>query len=52
MLLQQKQKTFSENFIAFFESTKNSAHVEQKNQLHSLNISEISDREKCGYFNA
>ena len=52
MLLSQKPKIFSENFIAFLESIQNSVSFENKDQLHKLNISEVIDPEKCGYFNA
>ena len=48
-LLSLKRKTFSQNFIAFLQSPQNSAHFEKKkDQLHSLNISELIDPEKCG----
>ena len=52
MLLSQKPKIFSENFIAFLEFIQNSVSFENKDQLHKLNISEVIDPEKCGYFNA
>ena len=51
-LLSQKQKTFSQNFIAFLESAQNLGHLEKNDQLHSINISEFVDFEKCSYFNA
>ena len=51
LLLSQKRKTFSSIFIAFLESTQNFAHFDQNDQLHSLNISEVIDPDKCGYFN-
>ena len=44
----KKPKTFYENFIAFFRSTLQ----KKKNELHSLNISEIIDSEERGYLNA
>ena len=28
------------------------SHFQKKDQIHSLNISEVIDSEKCGYFNA
>ena len=31
---------------------ENFAYVEKTDQLHRLNISEVIDPEKCGYFNA
>ena len=49
--LPPKRKNFPEVFIAFSQSTKNFAHFEKKDQLHSLNIWEIIDSEKCGYLN-
>ena len=49
--LSQKRKTFSGIFIAFWDSAENSVHFEQKDQLYSLNILEVSDSEKCGYLN-
>ena len=52
-LLSQKQKTFYSTFIAFSASTQTFAHFQKKkNQVHSLNISEVIDPDKCGYFNA
>ena len=38
-------------FIAFLKSTQNLSNFEKKDQLHSLNISEVIDSGKCGYFN-
>ena len=52
MLLSQKLGKFSGIFIAFLESTQIFAQFEKKDQLHSLNISEVIDPYKCGYFNA
>ena len=51
MPLSQKQKTFSEIFIALSKSTQNFVHFEKKDQLHSVNILEIIDSNKCGYLN-
>ena len=51
-LLSQKRKTFSEIFLAFWQSTKKFVHFEKKDQLHSLNTSKVIDSEKCGYLNA
>ena len=48
----QERKTFSPIFIAFSGSSQNSVHFEIRNQLYSLNISEVSASEKCGYWNA
>ena len=47
----QKKKRFCQNFIACFQYTENSVHFQKKGQLHRLNISEVIDSEKCGYFN-
>ena len=52
MPLSQKQPTFSGLFNAFLQSTKNFANFEKKDQLQSLNISEVIESEKCGYLNA
>ena len=51
-LLSQKRKTFSQGFIAFLQSAQNFGHFERKDQLHSINISEFIDPEKCSYLNA
>ena len=51
-LLSQKQKTVSQYFIAFLQSTRNSTFFEKKDQLPTLNISEVIDSEKCPYFNS
>ena len=52
MRLSQKQGTFSGIFIAFSESTQNIVHFAKKDQLHGLNILEVLDHVKCGYFNS
>ena len=49
MLFSKKRRTFSEYFLAFLESTQDFAYFEKKDQLHSLNISEVIDPDKCGY---
>ena len=51
-LLSEKRKTYLQNFIAFLESAQSFGYFEKKDQLHSLNISEFIDPEKCSYFNA
>ena len=51
-LLSQKWRAFSAIFFAFLESIQNFAHFENRDQLHSLNISEVSDQDNCVYFNA
>ena len=51
-LLSQKWGTFSGIFIAFSKSIKNFGHSKTKDKLHSLNISEFIDSDKCVYFNA
>ena len=50
-LLSQKRRTFSRISITFLESTRNFSHFEKKDQLYSLNILEVIDPKKCGYFN-
>ena len=50
-LLSQKRRIFSGTFIAFFECTQGFAPFEKKDQLHSLNILEVIDSDKCGNFN-
>ena len=50
-LLSQKKRTFPLIFIAFLESAQKVAHFEKKDQLHSLNISEVINPDKCAYFN-
>ena len=45
--LSQKQRTFSLVSIALLESTQNFAHFENKDQLQTLNISEVVDPDKC-----
>ena len=52
MLLSEKQRTFFQNFIACLQSAQNSVHFKKKGQLHRLNISEVIDPGKCGYFDA
>ena len=47
-----KTKNIFKNFIAFFQSTQNSAHFENEGQLHSFNILEVVDPDKCGYVNS
>ena len=50
--LKQKQKTFSEFFIAFLKSTWNGEHFEKKGESSSLSISEIIDAKRGGYLSA
>ena len=52
MLLSQKRKKYSQNFIVCLQSTQNFVHFEKRRQLHGLIISEVIDPEKCSYFNA
>ena len=47
----KKKRTFPLIFIAFLESAQKVAHFEKKDQLHSLNISEVINPDKCAYFN-
>ena len=51
-LLSQKRRTFPAILFAVLECTQNFSHFEKKGQLHGLNISEVIDPDKCGYFNA
>ena len=46
-LLSLKPRTFSENFIAFFQSTQNFSHLEQKDQLHSSCLWVPSTAKSC-----
>ena len=46
MHLSQKQKIFSELFLAFFESALNFQHFQKKDDPQSLCISEITDHER------
>ena len=48
----KKKENISSTFMVFLESTQNFTHFQRKDQLYSLNISEVIDSEKCGYFNA
>ena len=49
--LSQKQKTFSEFFIAFLKCEWNLEHFQKKGEYSSLIISEIIDAERRGYLN-
>ena len=49
--LSQNQKTFSELFITFLKCAWNLENFPQKDEYHSLIISEIIDAEKRGYLN-
>ena len=49
--LSQKQKTFSEFFIAFLKCAWNLEHFLKKDEYPSLIISEIIDAERRGYLN-
>ena len=50
-LLSQKQKTFSEFFIAFLECAWNLEHFQKKDEYPSLIFSEIIEAERRGYLN-
>ena len=50
-LLSQKQKTFSEFFIAFLKCALNLKHLEKKDEYPSLVFSRIIDCERGGYLN-
>ena len=49
--LSQKQKTFSQFFIAFLKYAWNLEHFQKKDEYSSLIISEIIDAERRGYLN-
>ena len=49
--LSQRQKTFSEFFLAFLKCALNLKHFEKKDQYPSLVISRIIDSERSGYLN-
>ena len=49
--LSQKQKTFSEFFLAFLKYALNLEHFEKKEQYPSLVISRIIDSERGDYLN-
>ena len=50
MQLSEKPKTLPQIFIAFLESTLNFKHFE-KNEPHSLSISEVFDSKRCANLN-
>ena len=50
-LLSQKQKTFSQFFIAFLECAWNLEHFQKKDEYPSLILSEIIEAERRGYLN-
>ena len=49
--LSQKQKTFSEFFLAFLKCALNLQHFWKKDDYPSLVISRIIDSERGGYLN-
>ena len=49
--LSQKQKTFSEFFIAFLKCAWNLEHFQKKDEYPSLIIYKIIDAERRGYLN-
>ena len=49
--LSQKQKTFSQFFIAFLKCASNLEHFQKKDEYPTLIISKIIDAEKRGYLN-
>ena len=51
-LLSEQSEIFSRIFIGILEPTQKCGRFERKDQLHSLNILEIIEPEKCGYFSA
>ena len=50
-LLSQKQKTFSEFFLAFLKYALNLEHFEKKDGYPSLVISKVIYSERGGYLN-
>ena len=50
-VLSQKERPFPQIFFGLPESTQNFARFEKRDQLDSLNILEVIDPNKCGYFN-
>ena len=48
MILSENQKTFSQFFLPFLESTSNFKHFERKDDGHSSCISRFTDCEKLG----
>ena len=51
MILSKKQKGFSGFFATSLKSTTHFKHFEQKDESHSLCISEIVECERLGYLN-
>ena len=49
--LSQRQRTFSEFFLAFLKCALNLKYFEKKDQYPSLVISRIIDSERGGYLN-
>ena len=49
--LSQKQKTFSQFFLAFLKCALNLEHFEKRDQYPSLVISKVIDSERGGYLN-
>ena len=49
--LSQKQKTFSEFFIAFLKCALNLKHFEEQDEYPSRVISKVIDSERGGYIN-
>ena len=52
MQLSEKLATFSQFFVAFFESALNFEHFEKKSEPHSSSISEVIDFQRRVYLNA
>ena len=49
--ISQKQKIFSQFFIAYLECASNLEHFEKKDEHPTLVISEIIDSKRVGYLN-
>ena len=49
--LSQKQKTFSQFFLAFLKCSLKLEHLEKKDEYSSLVISKVINSERGGYLN-
>ena len=50
--LSKKRKIIFAVFIPILKSAWNFVYFKEEDQLHSLNISEVIDSDKCSYLNA
>ena len=51
MQLSKKLNIFSQRFTAFLKSAFNFEHFENKDEAHSLCLSDIIEGERCAYAN-